>query len=70
MKVVIDRFEGQYAVCIDDDKKILNIQINKLPENAKPGQVLNIDGNVVCIDEKSTSEREAKIKKLMDQLWE
>ena len=30
MKLVIDRFEGEYAICENDDNEIINININEL----------------------------------------
>jgi len=31
MRVIIDRFEGDYAVCQDENKKIINIERGRLP---------------------------------------
>lgn len=70
MHVVIDRFEGNYAVCETEDKKMINIEIAKLSPGAKEGDVLLIIGNNIKIDTEKTSEKKNEIKKLMDELWE
>jgi hypothetical protein len=35
MKVTIDRFEGEYAVCEKADRTMINIPREKLPAGAK-----------------------------------
>lgn len=65
MKVIIDRFEGDYAVVELEDKTICNMPIKLLPKEAKEGSVLKIE-----VDIESTEDRREKIKKLMDELWE
>lgn len=69
MKVVIDRFEGDFAVCERDDRTMLNINKNKLPANAKEGDVLVIDGDTIKIDSKETSKRKNQVKDLMEKLF-
>ena len=34
MRLVIDRFEGAYAVCEDENKNIVNILKARLPKDA------------------------------------
>lgn len=70
MKVIIDRFEGKYAVCEKENLEMINIDIYKLPTGAKEGDVLIIEGNSIRIDEKETESRKERIKKLMEDLWE
>ena len=36
-KIVIDRFEGTYAICEDKDQKFFAIEIAELPQGAKEG---------------------------------
>ncbi len=40
MKLIIDRFEGDYAVCEREDKTMMDIERSKLPEGVKEGSVL------------------------------
>ena len=69
MRVVIDRFEGDYAVCEKEDRTMMNIHKSKLPTGVKEGNVLRIDGSVIEIDTKETQKRQAEIRKLTDKLW-
>jgi len=65
MKVIIDRFEGDYAVVELEDKTICTMPIKLLPEGAKEGSILKIE-----VDVESTENRKEKIQKLMDEMWE
>lgn len=70
IKVIIDRFEGQYVVCEKDDMTMVNIKLNLVPGEAKEGDVLIIDGETICIDVDETKERKIEIEKLAEDLWE
>ncbi len=70
MTIVIDRFEGQFAVCESEDKSIIDIEINKLPEGAKEGDVLFVEGESITINNEATKMRKKKLQKMMDDLWE
>lgn len=62
MKIVIDRIEGEFAVCELPDMQIVNIPLSLL-EDAKEGDVYSI--------EKDESEKEERVKKaqsLFDKL--
>lgn len=65
MKVIIDRFEGNYAVVELEDKRVCNMPVELLPKGAKEGSVLKIE-----IDTEETNNQKERIKKLMDELWE
>jgi hypothetical protein len=69
MRVVIDRFEGDYAVCEKDDRTLVNIEKMRLPKGVKEGDAIIIDGDVVRFDESETKRRKEEVKKLMDELW-
>lgn len=70
MIAVIDRFEGDFAVCECEDKTILNINVNKLPKNVCEGDVLVIDGANIRVDYEETKKRKQEIEVLMEDLWE
>jgi hypothetical protein len=70
MKLIIDRFEGNYAICEDEDRNMANIHRSKLPATSKEGDVLNMHGDVIVVDENETVLRKQAIKKMMDNLWE
>ena len=64
MKVIIDRFEGNYAVVEIDVGKFVNIPKILLP-NAKEGDVIKIEK-----DKKETKNRKKIIQKLMNDVFE
>ncbi|TCS80345.1 DUF3006 domain-containing protein [Tepidibacillus fermentans] len=70
-KAVIDRFEDNLAV-IEwiDTKETQDIERSNLPNEAKIGDVVYLKEDQWVIDFDETKEREIKIKKLMDELWE
>lgn len=70
MKVVIDRFEGEYAVCQDYEGESVNIKRNILPNDSREGDVLSICGDNITIDYEESKIRRKKIKELSDKLWE
>ena len=68
--LVIDRFEGTYAICEDKDQKFFAIETNELPAGATEGTVLEIDDEgVTRVNEEKTGGRRPKTKKLQDKLW-
>ena len=61
--IIIDRFEGDYAV-VETDLEIIDIPRAELPANAKEGDVLKL-----VIDTDTTNERKKQIGKMMDNLF-
>lgn len=70
MKVIIDRFEGEYAICEKEDRKMISIKKSKLPDEAKEGDVIVIRNENIVIDSSTTQDRKHRLQKLMDELWE
>lgn len=70
MKVIIDRFEGNFAVCECEDKAMINIERNKMPYGVSEGSVLVVDSDSIVFDEEETNLRRGRIEKMMDDLWE
>jgi hypothetical protein len=70
MKVIIDRFEGYYAVCEKADRTMIDIKRIDIPSESKEGDVLYIDNNVITIDIEETKKRRKEIEKLTKDLWE
>ncbi len=64
MKVIIDRFEGEYAVVELSIGKFVNMPKELVP-NAHEGDVINIS-----IDFEETKKRKKNITKLMNDLFE
>jgi len=69
IKLIIDRFEGKYAILESQDKNpmIFNFPSHLLPQEAKEGTVLNIN---IDIDREETKRRKDKIQNLLNKLKE
>lgn len=70
MKAIIDRFEEQFAVVELDNRKMININKSSLPKEAKEGDVLNIEKDVITIDYEETERRRKEIEELTKDLFE
>ncbi|NLP48009.1 MAG: DUF3006 domain-containing protein [Clostridiales bacterium] len=70
-KLIVDRFEGKFAVCEKEDLSTLAIALADLPENIEVGNVLWIlqDGTYFLDKEEEKGRRE-KIESLFDSLFE
>ena len=62
--VIIDRFEGDFAVVELENKKITNMPRQLIPAGAEEGTVLTITMN-----NDETERRKAGISRLMKDLW-
>jgi hypothetical protein len=69
MKVTIDRFESNFAVCEKADRTMIDIPKDKIPVEAKEGDILVIEGDSIKIDTAGTVKRKKSIDKLMNDLW-
>jgi hypothetical protein len=70
MRVIIDRFEGDFAVCEKEDRKMMNIKRDRLPPDAKEGDALIIEGDMITIDHAETTRRKNIVSKLFSGLFE
>lgn len=69
-KLITDRFEGTYAICEDQEKKMFAISLNELPQGAKPGDVLQISGaGELSVDQEETQRRRKKMAGLQSKLF-
>jgi len=64
MRVIIDRFEGDFAIIEMPNKKFYSLPKSLFP-NAKEGTVISIE-----IDKIETEKRKAVVEKLMDEVWD
>lgn len=70
-ELVIDRYEGDIAIC--EDRKTGNIkEIPKgnIEEGLKEGSVIKLQNGIYVQDKEKQQEIEQKIKEKMDNLWE
>jgi hypothetical protein len=64
MRYIIDRFEGDKAILEDEELKLIDIDIAKLPRGVRESDVLIERDGVYIIDIKQTAER----KKLAEDM--
>lgn len=69
MKIVIDRFEGNYAVCETEEKKFIDIPKADIPEGAKEGDILMKTDKGYSIEKNETEEKRKAIKNRMNSLF-
>lgn len=70
MKYIVDRIEGEFAVCEKEDRTTVDIRLSELPSGVKAGDVLVVEDGTLRIDRQLTKERKAQIEKLADELFE
>lgn len=68
MRVIIDRFEGNYAICQKEDESMVDISKDKLPKKVKEGDILIIENNTITIDIDATVKRREYLEKLFNEL--
>ena len=66
--IVIDRFEGDYAVCEADNGEIINILRKEIPKDAKAGDWLKADNGVYLVDKAITEEKRNENKAMLTKL--
>ncbi len=70
MKLIIDRFEEDYAVCEDEQKNIVNINKKDIPQDANEGDILILVNGKYKVDKNKTQDRKKYIEDLTKNLWE
>ncbi|NLY45741.1 MAG: DUF3006 domain-containing protein [Tissierella sp.] len=65
MRIIIDRFEGEFAVVELEDKSFIDMPIELVPEGAKEGDIVEIQIN----HEETKILKEEKDKKWLG-LWD
>ena len=63
MKIIIDRFEGEFAVAELPDGGTANIPRVLVPD-AKEGDAVSIE-----VDRDETARRQKRVRSLMDEVW-
>jgi len=64
MKIIIDRFEGNYAVCEDENRVMHNISKILIPNESREGDVLEI-----TLNKEETEKRRKYIEELTRDMW-
>lgn len=68
--LIVDRFEGDYAVCERADRTMVDIPRTELPSQARVGDVLQRDGAEWVVDTSATAARRKRIADLAAGLWQ
>jgi hydrogenase maturation factor len=66
---ILDRIEGNIAI-IEMQGTLLEMNIQSLPTDVTPGDVLIFDGEAIRIDHELTQQRKKEIKELVDDLFQ
>lgn len=69
MKFIIDRFEGSFAVCEDEDGRMKNIERNLISGNPKEGDIIEKQGEIYNINPEETEKRKKEVEELMKDMW-
>ena len=69
MKYIVDRIEGEYAVCEAEDRSFINIPLIQLQPGIKEGDHISFDDGVYSTFP-TDEERKKRVKALMDDLWD
>lgn len=68
-KMIVERFEGIYAICEDQDKAYFAIELSELPSGIRAGNVIRIsDDGMLAIDAEETERRRARISEKQKKL--
>ena len=67
---IVDRFEGEFAICEDSNKQMHPIKKTELPSGVKEGDCIRYLEHGYVIDVEATKERRDRIRKLMSSLFE
>ena len=69
-KFIVDRIEGKKAVLECEDGSFVSFDLKSLPRNISDGDVLYFENGSCYLNTQETMDRQNKIKKLMDDLFE
>jgi hypothetical protein len=66
--VIIDRFEGEMAVCEKADRIMISFPRSQLPSEAKEGDVMIIENQTARIDLAATAKRKKHAEEKLRQV--
>lgn len=68
--LVIDRFEGNIAVCEEDGGTFRNISRDQLPPESREGDCLEVQDGAYHVNREETQRRREEILRLQNSLWD
>ena len=69
IKVIIDRFEEGFAVCERENRTMINIKKELLPQGSMEGQVIILKEDGIIIDFQETEKRRKEIEEKTKDFW-
>ena len=69
MTLIIDRFEGDFAVVEVDGKKMRDIPKQDIPQSAKEGDVLKLVSGKYEVDFEETKRLRVEVEQMMKDMW-
>lgn len=67
-KFIVDRLEGEYAVCEKEDKSFLDIPLKHLPDGVKEGNILIFEKGNYRINSDETRIKRQEVSDLLDSI--
>lgn len=68
MKLIVDRLEGNLAVCETEDKKILNIPVSEFESRPADGDVIEYDNERAIVLKEETKRRKRAAEEFFRKL--
>ena len=69
MKLIIDRIEGEFAVCETEQLGHININLDKLPSKINEGDIIELISAEWEVHKKETQLKKEKIQNRFDDLF-
>lgn len=69
--LIIDRFEGELAICEREDCSMTSIEKSRLPKGVRPGNILKIEEDgTIRLDAEEELRRREMIFRMQESLFE
>ncbi len=68
-KLIVDRFEGGFAICEDEELRTVALERERLPDGAEEGSVLLLSGEgALLLDREATAARRQQLAERLRRL--
>ncbi len=67
--LIVDRFEGNYAICENEEGNMVNILLKNLPGEVKEGDCIEQVGGSYKINKEYTKRLRDEIEELTKDMW-
>lgn len=69
-KLTVDRFDGIYAICEDEERRMFAIPTAELPADVREGDKLEIDnGGVITVNAEATAADRSAVRAKEDSIF-